>query len=86
MKTLFIDIDGTIVKNLSDNELQITILDKNFTQDLLPGVDHFFKCLNETDKVIFVTARSECYRDMTIRMLNNNKIKYSQLIMDLSMG
>ena len=42
---LFIDIDGKIVKNLSDNELQITILDKNFTQDLLPGVDHFFKCL-----------------------------------------
>ena len=46
-KSYFIDIDGTIVKNLSEKDLENVVLDKTFIQELLHGVDHFFKCLNE---------------------------------------
>jgi hypothetical protein len=88
-RTFFIDIDGTIVKNLTNEELDL-ILTQNtsgiFREDLLPGVDHFFKSLNEDDTVIFTTARTENHRRMTEEMLAFHNIKYSQLIMGLSCG
>jgi uncharacterized HAD superfamily protein len=88
-RTFFIDIDGTIVKNLSNEELDLILKEKTkgeFKEELLPGVSHFFKSLNEDDTVIFTTARTEEHREMTEEMLKHNEISYSQLIMGLSCG
>ena len=86
MRTYIFDIDGTIVKNLTENDLELAMLDDTYIQELLPGVAHFFISLQETDKVIFITARLTKYREMTERMLKYNNLEYSHLIMDLPMG
>jgi hypothetical protein len=85
-KTFFIDIDGTIVKHLDIIELAHYNLDPNFIQVLLPGVDLFFKSLSIYDTIIFTTARSSIYREMTERTLNYHNITFKYLIMDLSQG
>jgi hypothetical protein len=85
-KTYFIDIDGTIVCNLSWEQLEFHSKIPDFVQILLPGVKEFFNNLNENDVVIFTTARGSEYREMTERTLRHNKIKYNYLMMDLPSG
>lgn len=85
-KTYFMDIDGTIVENLSWEALEKHNMDSNFIQMLLPGVEHFFISLKEEDIVIFTTARSEKFREMTERTLKFHNINYKLLIMDLTSG
>jgi histidinol phosphatase-like enzyme len=86
-KTYFFDIDGTIVKNMSFEDLEVAVNEPGFIQELLPGVDYFFKwIIDKDDIVIFTTARSEKYREMTLRTLENHKIKYKTLLMDLCSG
>jgi hypothetical protein len=85
-KTYFFDIDVTIVNNLSWNDLEFYVKDKNYIQELLPNVKHFFYSLKESDIIIFTTARSSEYREMTERTLFYHNIKYKELIMDLPSG
>jgi uncharacterized HAD superfamily protein len=86
-KTYFMDIDGTIVENLSWEELEKHNEDPDFIQMLLPGVERFFRYhINEQDIVIFTTARSEQFREMTKRTLKYHNIEYKNLIMDLTSG
>lgn len=86
MKTYILDIDGTIVPNMSIEDLEREYPNDAFIQNLLPGVQHFFTSLTDGDKVIFTTSRIKKYRDMTIRTLKHNNIKYDHLIMDLPNG
>jgi len=81
-KTLFIDIDGTLVthqKNLTDMFLK--------DMEVLPGVLEKF---NEWDakgyKIILTTGRKECLRKITEEQLLKNGIFFDQLIMGLSRG
>lgn len=85
-KTYFIDIDGTIVHNLSREDLELKSKIPGFVQELLPGVKDFFMNLNEYDIVIFTTARPSKYREMTERTLTYNNIKFHGLLMDLPSG
>ena len=85
-KTYFIDIDGTIVPNLTIEDLDEYIQIPNYIQDLLPGVKKFFISLHRNDVVIFTTARGNKYKELTERTLNHHRIKYLQLIMDLPAG
>lgn len=85
-KTYFIDIDGTIVPNLTMEDLERYSKVPNYIQDLLPGVKKFFSSLHKYDVVIFTTARNNEFREMTERTLSFHKIKYNQLIMDLPAG
>ncbi|MCK9415342.1 hypothetical protein M0Q97_01635 [Candidatus Dojkabacteria bacterium] len=81
-KTLFIDIDGTIVKHRGN-------LTEMFTNDIevLPGVIEKF---NEWDakgyKIILTTGRKECLRKITEEQLLKNGIFYDQLLMGLTRG
>lgn len=83
-KTYFIDIDGTIVEHLSLELLEKHNTDPNFIQRLLPGVKSFFITLKKEDIIIFTTARTENFRAMTERTLQN--VKYKSLIMNLTSG
>lgn len=85
-KTYFIDIDGTIVPNLTLEDLEKYSQVPNFIQDLLPGVKDFFNHLHKYDVVIFTTARGSEFKELTERTLRFHKIKYNQLIMDLPAG
>ena len=81
-KTLFIDIDGTILKH------QHTISDV-YKQDakILPGV---VEKINYWDsrgyRIIFVTARKESTRDLTVKQLTSFGLAWDQLIMGVSNG
>jgi hypothetical protein len=81
-KTLFIDIDGTILKHKGN-------LSKMFTEEveILPGVLEKF---NEWDangyKIILTTGRKECLREITETQLLSHGIFYDQLVMGLTRG
>lgn len=85
-KTYFIDIDGTIVPNLTMEDLEKYSKVDNYIQELLPGVKKFFSSLHKYDVVIFTTARGSEFKNMTERTLKHNNIKYHKLIMDLPTG
>lgn len=85
-KTFFIDIDGTIVPNLSIEDLDNALTIPNYIQELLPGVKSFFNKLHRNDIVIFTTARESKYKELTERTLHHHKIRYHQMIMNLTVG
>jgi histidinol phosphatase-like enzyme len=81
-KTIFIDIDGSIVKHQGN-------LSEMFTKTMvvLPGVIEKF---NEWDakgyKIILTTGRKECLRKITEEQLLENGVFFDQLIMGLTRG
>jgi NDP-sugar pyrophosphorylase family protein len=81
-KTLFIDIDGTVLKHMH------TISDaQNAEPEILPGV---VEKINEWDsqghKIIFVTARKESTRHITESQLRQFGLAWDMLIMGASAG
>lgn len=81
-KTLFIDIDGTILKHLH------TISDAQLNDpEILPGV---VQKINEWDsqghKIIFVTARKESTRHITESQLKKFGLAWDMLIMGAASG
>jgi hypothetical protein len=86
-KTYFIDIDGTIVIHLSNDEIDF-IIEKhdNFSEILLPGVKELWKQFKSNDKIIITTARRERHRQMTKKIFHQNNLRYDILLMDLPSG
>ena len=76
--TWFIDIDGTICKH---NGYKIDGHDT-----LLPGVKEFLDSIPNGDLIIFVTSRTDEYKDLTIRFMNDNNIRYDQIIFNAPYG
>lgn len=79
--TLFVDIDGTLVKYRKFAELQNSVLTP--IQDVIDYVNDQY---NSGSVVIITTARSEKYRHFTILELHQIGIKYHQLLMDCGRG
>lgn len=77
-KTWIFDLDGTLVKH------------NGFRSDegdvLLLGAKEFLDNISEEDSVIFLTARSEEYREITEDFLANNNIKYDHIVFGLPYG
>ncbi len=78
LKTIFCDLDGTLVKHSNPIEVQ----DPNLELKVLPGVH---KRLREWDTkgyhIIITTGRKESARNATIKQLQRAGIVYDQLIM-----
>lgn len=81
-KTLFIDIDGCLIKHKGN--LTREILDE---PEILPGV---IEKLNEWDgngyRIILTTGRKESMRKITEEQLQKVGIFYDQLIMGINRG
>jgi hypothetical protein len=79
--TLFVDIDGTIVKYRKFSELNestpIPI------QDVIDFVNGHF---DSGAVIIITTARPDLYRDFTENELNTLGVKYHQIIMNCGRG
>lgn len=70
MKTLFLDIDGTII-SWKDGSL-------------LPGVkEKFDKWMKENYQIILTTARSSKYQKYTENQLAEYGLKYERLLMEI---
>lgn len=81
-KTLFLDIDGTLIKHHGKANKQ-TYLEPL----LLPGVEQKLAEWEEMGyRIILITARKESERDATIKQLRNINIQYDLLIMGISRG
>lgn len=81
-KTVFLDIDGTLIEHSENISEQFTK-----TPKLLDGT---LEKLSEWDKmgynIILTTGRRESVRDLTIKQLSELGIFYDQLIMGLGGG
>lgn len=76
--TWILDLDGTIVKHngyKTDGE-----------DTLLPGTATFLRSIPEKDMIIFLTSRTEEYREETIKFLEINNIRFNHIIFNLPYG
>ncbi|KAL9074431.1 MAG: hypothetical protein Q9161_002219 [Pseudevernia consocians] len=76
-KTLFVDIDGTLMKNSG----QYFVPTWGTTAPLTKNVDHLNQ-LHATGRVrvILVTSRLEKFRDATVQQLEQYGVKYDQIL------
>lgn len=76
--TWIIDLDGTILKH---NGYKIDGYDT-----LLEGAKEFLDSISENDLIIFITARKECFRTMTVKFLEENNVRYNHIIFEAPYG
>ena len=77
-KTWILDLDGTLVKHNGYKEDGIDML--------LAGAKEYLAEIPLKDKIIIVTSRTEEYREMTIRFLRENGIRYDEILFDMPFG
>ena len=77
-KTWIFDLDGTLVKHNGYKEDGIDIL--------LAGAKEYLAEIPPEDKIIIVTSRTEEYREMTIRFLWENGIRYDEILFNMPFG
>ncbi len=77
-KTWILDLDGTLVKHNGYKEDGIDML--------LAGAKEYLAEIPLEDKIIIVTSRTEEYREMTIRFLRENGIRYDEILFDMPFG
>ena len=76
--TWLLDLDGTVVKHNGYK------LDGRDT--LLDGAMEFLRSIPSGDMVVFITSRTEKYREMTERFLRENNIRYDHIIYNAPFG
>jgi hypothetical protein len=78
--TIFCDIDGTLVKNSSENFPPYI----GHAEPLTKNIKALNKLKNEKNAyIVLTTSRKEQYRDLTIKEMKKNKVKFDELIMNL---
>ncbi len=77
-KTWILDLDGTVLKH---NGYKIDGEDS-----LLPGAKEYIDALPDEDRVVILTSRTDEYRQSTLRFLEDNGIRYDEIIFNMPMG
>lgn len=76
--TWILDLDGTIMKH---NGYKLDGADT-----FLPGALEFLRAIPETDMIIFLTSRSEDYREATVKALESEHVRYDHIIFQAPYG
>jgi uncharacterized HAD superfamily protein len=77
-KTWIFDLDGTLFKH---NGYKIDGHDT-----LLEGIKEYLDAIPENDYILILTSRKDEYKDMTISFLQDNGIRYDQILFNIPMG
>lgn len=77
-KTWIFDLDGTILKHNGYKT--------DGTDTLLEGAKEYLNALPEEDKIVFLTSRTEQYRQMTLDYLKGHGIRYDEILFQMPMG
>lgn len=82
MKTMLLDIDGTLLRHQGDLSAQMT--------ESIPALPGAVEKLNEWNRkgyyIVLVTGRKESMRDITRSQLQKAGLFYDQLVMGLPRG
>ena len=82
-KTIFCDLDGTLVKHTNPIDIQ----NPNLELEVLPGVhDKLIEWDTKGYHVVITTGRKESAREATIKQMQKAGINYDQLIMGFGGG
>jgi histidinol phosphatase-like enzyme len=81
-KTIFLDIDGCLLKHFGNLSKQIT----NSPEILSGTIEKINEWEEAGHKIILVTGRKECTRELTKKQLLSVGIFYDQLIMGINRG
>lgn len=76
--TWILDLDGTMVKH---NGYKIDGVDS-----FLPGAEDFLKSIPDKDMIVFITSRTDEYREITEGFLKENEIRYDYIIFGAPYG
>lgn len=77
-KTWIFDLDGTLLKH---NGYKL-----DGTDALLPGAREYMETLPKEDKIVIFTSRTGEAREQTIRFLEENGIRYDEILFHMPMG
>ena len=78
VKTIFCDIDGTLLRQVDFNELN------EYDFEVLPGaLEKFREWIAAGHHIVITTARPESLRGMTIRQLGNAGFQCHQMVMGI---
>ena len=77
-KTWIFDLDGTLVKH---NGYKIDGHDT-----LLQGVREYLNAIPSEDKIIILTSRTDEYKDMTLKFLEEQGIRYDEILFNMPYG
>lgn len=77
-KTWIFDLDGTLLKH---NGYKVDGYDT-----LLEGAAEYLQKLPAEDRIIILTSRTEEYRLMTQDFLEDNRIRYDEILFNMPMG
>jgi histidinol phosphatase-like enzyme len=82
-KTIFCDIDGTLVRHLNPSELS----KKNTQLELLDGtIEKLLEWEKKGYKIILTTGRKKSLRSVTEKQLSEIGIFYDELLMEIGGG
>ena len=77
-KTWIIDLDGTVLKH---NGYKIDGIDT-----MLPGAKEYMDSIPSEDYILIMTSRTDEYKEMTLKFLKDNGIRYDEILFNMPYG
>ncbi len=77
-KTWIFDLDGTLVKHNGYRD--------DGVDTVLPGVKEYLDGIPDSDCIVILTSRTDEFKESTIAFLNENGIRYDEILFGVPMG